>query len=314
MTSTVDTGVPPTAAAEAPPPPRRRWRLHSQRTAPFLFIAPFMVAYLLFFFAPLVYALNISLYRQRLIGGDTFVGLENYARVFRDATFYTGLARITVYGLLYLAVMLVIALTAALLLDSGTVRFKRFFRLSMFLPYAVPSAVAALMWGYIYSRNFGPIADVARLAGFDAPNLLSSRAMIPSLVNIGVWTWVGYNMIIFYTALQAVPHEVNEAADVDGATRLQIAWHIKLPLIRPAIILSVFFSIIGALQLFNEPQVLSAIAPQVIDPAYTPNLYAYSLAFVNQDFPYSAAVSFVLGAAAFISSYVFMAVTQKRNQ
>jgi multiple sugar transport system permease protein len=271
-----------------------------------------MVVFALFFFAPIVFAMQTSLYRQRLIGGDEFVGLANYARVLRDTTFYAGLGRIAVYGALYLTLMLVIALTAALLLDSQTVRAKQFFRLSIFLPYAVPSAVAALMWGYIYSRNFGPIADVARLAGLDAPNLLSARGMIPSLVNIGLWTWVGYNMIIFYTALQAVPPDIHEAADVDGASRLQIALHIKLPLIKPAIVLSVFFSIIGTLQLFNEPQVLSAIAPQVIDPAYTPNLYAYSLAFVNQDFPYSAAISFVLGATAFIASYVFMTVSQRR--
>ncbi len=311
MATTIDTSV-SSAPAPAAPPRRRRWRLHNQRTAPYLFIAPFMAVYLLFFFTPLLYALQTSLYRQRLIGGDEFVGLANYARVLRDTTFYAGLWRITIYGALYLAVMLVVALTAALLLDSQTVRFKQFLRLSIFLPYAVPSAVAALMWGYIYSRNFGPIADVAALLGRDAPNLLSARGMIPSLVNIGVWTWVGYNMIIFYTALQSVSPDIHEAADVDGASRLQIALYIKLPLIRPAIVLSVFFSIIGTLQLFNEPQVLSAIAPQVIDPGYTPNLYAFSLAFVNQDFPYSAAVSFVLGITAFVASYVFMSMSQRR--
>ncbi len=309
------TSTPPASGTTKPPRSRqRRFFFHNPKTTPYLFIAPFLVVFVLFFFAPLVYALRLSLFRQPMIGEPVFVGLANYTRAFADSAFHAGIGRIVVYGVMYLVAVLVLGLTAALLLDSGVIRLKRFFRLAIFVPYAVPSAVAALMWGYLYSRNFGPLADVANALGRSAPDVLSARTMLVSITNITVWTWVGYVMIIFYTALQAVPVDVEEAAAVDGATRFQIAWHIKLPLIRPAVVLVVFFSIIGSMQLFNEPHILSAIRPQVIDPAYTPNLYAFNLAFSNQDFPYSAAISFIMGIVAFVTSYAFMLASQRGNR
>jgi multiple sugar transport system permease protein len=312
-TSVEDAGASTDRRADDRSPQRERFRFHNPKTTPYLFITPFLVVFLLFFFLPLLYALRLSLYRDRLIGGLEFVGFENYTRVFSDAAFYAGLGRISIYGLIYLGLIMVVGLIAAMMLDSGVIRLQRFFRLAIFIPYAVPSVVAALMWGYLYSPNFGPLADLSDLIGRESPNLLSPQLMIASLANITTWTWLGYVMIIFFTALQAVPPDVDEAAQVDGAGRIQVAWHIKLPLIRPAIVLVVFFSIIGSLQLFNEPQVLRAIAPQVIDRAYTPNLYAYNVALTEQNFPYSAAISFVMGVLAFILSYAFMLTSNRRN-
>jgi multiple sugar transport system permease protein len=121
-------------------------------------------------------------------------------------------------------------------------------------------------------------------------------------------------MLIIYAALQAVPGDLRSAALVDGANERQFAWHVKLPLIRPALVLTIVFSIIGSLQLFNEPAILQQIAPRTIHSAYTPNLYAYNLAFVNQEYNYSAAVSFVLGIVVFILSYGFMIRANRRER
>jgi multiple sugar transport system permease protein len=121
-------------------------------------------------------------------------------------------------------------------------------------------------------------------------------------------------MIILYAALRAVPAELYEAAAVDGAGPWRTAWSIKIPAIRPAIMLTFIFSVIGSFQLFNEPNLLQALAPNVIDNAYTPNLYAYNLAFVGRQLNYAAAVSFLLGLVILVASYAFILVATRRSR
>lgn len=209
--------------------------------------------------------------------------------------------------------MLGLALMLALLLDSKIARLKTLFRLGYFLPYAIPSVIGALLWGYLYSQNIGPFAQLATALHWPPPGFLTLAGVLPSIGNIVTWQWTGYNMIIMYAALQAVPAELYDAALVDGASGWDIARYIKIPLIVLTIIVTIVFSIIGTLQLFNEPQILSAIIPNIIQDHFTPNLYAYNLAFTNQQYNYAAAVSFVLGAVVFVFSYVFMLATNRRG-
>ena len=133
--------------------------------------------------------------------------------------------------------------------------------------------------------------------------------MLWSIANVSTWTFTGYNMIIFYAALRAIPAELYEAAAVDGAGAFRTAIHIKLPLLRPAILLCTIFSVIGSFQLFAEPRVFYDLAPQVIGKSYTPNLYVYNLAFADQRLNYAAALSFMLGLVVFIVSFVVMRIS-----
>ena len=278
---------------------------------PYLFLLPFMVVFLIFIVLPLVYALGISVFETRLVGGNVFVGLDNYTRALGDGSFWEGVRRMVLFGIFQVPIMLGLALLFALVLDGGTVWLRNLFRLGFYLPYAVPSVVAALIWGYIYGPSFGPITQLAELLNLPAPNLLSESWMLASIANIVTWEFTGYNMIIMYAALQSLPAELDDAGAVDGAKGWQIALYIKIPMIRAAIFLTVIFSIIGTLQLFNEPQIMYAIAPQVIGNDYTPNYYAYTLAFTNQEYNYSAAISFVLGAVVVAFSYAFMLLTNR---
>jgi multiple sugar transport system permease protein len=270
-----------------------------------------MVVFLVFLVLPLAYALGLSVFETRLVGGNVFVGLDNYVRAFGDASFWEGVRRMVVFGIFQVPIMLGLALVFALVLDSGTVWLRNLFRLGFYLPYAVPSVVAALIWGYLYGPSFGPFTQLAELLNFPAPKFLSSGWMLASIANILTWEFTGYNMIIMYAALQSLPAELDDAAAVDGAKGWQIALYIKVPMISSAIFLTVIFSIIGTLQLFNEPKIMYALAPQVIGNDYTPNLYAYTLAFTNQEYNYSAAISFLLGAVVVVASYVFMLVTNR---
>jgi multiple sugar transport system permease protein len=304
--------VPASPVAKLPGGAARNKRLR-QVVIPYLFLLPFLVLFVAFLVLPLAYALGISVFADRLVGGTVFVGAENYLRAIRDPAFLGGVVRMLTFGAFQIPIMLGLALILALVLDSGVAWFRTVFRLGFFLPYAVPSVVATLIWGYLYGQDFGPFAQLAERFGLPAPNFLSDSLVLASTANIVTWEFTGYNMIILYAALQAVPGELRDAAAVDGAKGWQVALFIKIPLILPALLLTAVFSIIGTFQLFNEPQLLQPLAPGAIGDAFTPNVYAYSLAFTNQQYEYSAAISFALGAVVVVCSYVFMLVTNRRE-
>ena len=114
--------------------------------------------------------------------------------------------------------MLGIALVAALLLDERLIRRQTIFRLGFFLPFAVPTVVAALMWGYLYGQSFGPIAQIARALGLAPPQFLTRSTIIPAIANIATWQFTGYNMLIMFAALKAIPHGALRGRRVDGAS------------------------------------------------------------------------------------------------
>ncbi|MFE9674096.1 carbohydrate ABC transporter permease [Streptomyces sp. NPDC006259] len=284
-----------------------------RRTAGPLFVAPFMVLFLLLFLAPLGYAAYLSLFQERLIGGTAFVGLDNYVTALSDPQLLHGLGRVALFFVIQVPLMLALALAFALALDSGLLRLARVIRLGIFVPYAVPSVVAALMWGYLYGPDFGPFAQLSRKLSLPVPDFLSEGWMLGSLANIVTWEFVGYNMIILYAALRTVPEELYEAAAMDGAGAWRTAWSIKLPALRPALMLTLLFSVIGSFQLFNEPNLLMKVAPDVISSSYTANLYAYSLAFTGQQVNYAATVSFLLGLVIVVASYGVLLTANRRR-
>ncbi|MBT2225109.1 sugar ABC transporter permease [Nonomuraea sp. NEAU-A123] len=273
-----------------------------------------MVVFVAMLVVPLAYAAYLSLFKDQLIGGTVFGGLDNYARALTDSRLLDGVWRMARFFLTQVPIMLGLALFFALALDSGVLRLVRLFRLGIYIPYAVPSVVAALMWGYIYGPSFGPLAQLADKLGISSPNLLSGDFALGSLANVVTWEFTGYNMIILYAALRAIPPELYEAAAVDGAGPWRTAWSVKIPAIRSALLLTVIFSLIGSFQLFNEPQLLQRLAPNVIDSSYTPNLYAYSLAFTSQEVNYAAAVSFLIGLVIVIASYTVLLATNRRSK
>lgn len=304
--STVAVGSPP-VSRRAVSPMRRR-----QQAAAYAFITPFVVVFLAMIVVPLAYAAYVSLFRTQLIGGTAFVGLDNYVRAVTDAAFLRGVGRMAVFLVIQVPIMLGLALVFALLLDAGVLFLTRFVRLGIFVPYAVPSVVAALMWGYLYGPDFGPFAQTARALHLPEPPFLSGSWMLGSIMNVVTWEFVGYNMIVLYAALRAIPSELYDAAAVDGAGRVRTAWHVKIPAIRPAILLTAIFSVIGTFQLFNEPSIMSKLAPNVIGVDYTPNLYAYNLAFVNRETNYAAAIAFLLGIVIMVISYIVQLSGQRK--
>ncbi|MDX6280329.1 MAG: multiple sugar transport system permease protein [Kribbellaceae bacterium] len=270
-----------------------------------LFVGPFLVVFALTFLAPIGYAIYLSLFRdQAFFGGSVFVGLDNYADAIQDSKLWEAFLRVGLFLVVQVPVMLILALLAALAIDSARLHGASFFRVVIFLPYAVPGVVAVLMWGFIYGNNFGLAADLNDLLGTTAIQPLSGKWMLPSIANIVTWEFVGYNMLIFYSALRTVPEELYEAAAIDGAGALRTIRAVKLPALRGAIVIATIFSIIGSFQLFNEPNILRTLAPNVITTYFTPNMYAYNLSFAGQQFNYSATVAIVMGIITAVIAYV----------
>ncbi|MEW1848074.1 sugar ABC transporter permease [Nonomuraea angiospora] len=284
------------------------------RVAGYAFFLPFFVVFLVTVVAPLGYAIYLSFFQDRLIGGTVFSGLANYTRALGDALFGAGLLRVALFLVVQVPVMLLIALGCALAIDSGRLRWPSLFRITIFMPYAVPAVVAALLWGYMYGDQFGLVGQLGDALGVTAPDLLSRPWMLTSIGNMVTWEYVGYNMIILYAALRAIPEELYEAAEMDGAGAIRIAWSIKLPALRPALLVATIFSVIGSFQLFNEPNILQKLAPAVISTGYTPNMYAYNLAFNGQQINYSAAVAVVLGLVTVVVAYAVQILTARREQ
>ncbi|MFC5928385.1 sugar ABC transporter permease [Cryobacterium melibiosiphilum] len=314
MSASVD--LAPTPRADAPPRPAKKRKGARTRVqhplAIIIFVVPFGILFTLFYLVPIGYAIYQSLLvieREGTFGEarEVFGGLTQYVLVFQNGPFWESIARVLTFGAVQVPIMLGLALIFALLLDSPLLRGKRFFRLAFFVPYAVPGVIAAIMWGFLYSPSLSPFSAVTSNINF-----LSADLVLWAIANVVTWVFVGYNMLIIYSSLLAIPAELYEAARLDGAGQLRIAWSIKIPLILPAITLTAIFSIIGTLQLLAEPQVFRSFSSAVTS-TFTPNLTVYSTSSIP-NFNLAAAFSVVLALATFILSFAFLKFTQRKDE
>ena len=277
------------------PEPGARGRPRRRRSSlPFFLLTPAVVLFLLFTIAPGGYAIYLSFLKMKVGGGllgdvnptQVFAGLANYRSVFSDSEFWQSIVRMLVVAVIGVPATIFFSTLFALCLDAKRTRLVGFSRLAIFLPYAVPGVVATLLWGFIYLPATSPIGG----STFD---YFSSRAVFFSVANVAVWGVLGFNMVVIYTSLRGLPRELFEAAEIDGASELQIALRIKLPLLAPTLTLVTVFSLIGALQLFNEPNTLKPIT-NAISSTWVPLMRVYTDAFVTNDIYQGAAASFVL--------------------
>jgi multiple sugar transport system permease protein len=310
MTATTQTPVPATARPTAAPASDHRARKaarHRQLTACGVLMAPFFALLATVFLIPVGTAVYLSFYSDDQPGlgfgpeRTVFVGLRSYAAVLTDPTFLGGLGTVAVYCLLYIPLMVVGALVLALLLDSGVVRLRAWAQLGLFLPHAVPGIIAALIWLYLYTPGISPVIDLFARADITI-DFLGVHTVIPSIVNIALWSNLGYNMVVFYAALQAVPREVIEASVVDGAGPVRTALQVKTPLVRASIVMVAMFTLIWALQLFTEPVLLSQSSP-MINSRFSPSMYIYDAAFTRNNYSLAAAASVVLLLCTIALSY-----------
>ncbi|GAA0364895.1 sugar ABC transporter permease [Microbispora corallina] len=277
---------------------------------PYLFLAPAMALFTLFMALPIGYTVYLSLRRTKVSGlglgkgarKEIFTGLDNYVNALGDGELWAGWLRVLGYGALVLAFMLGLALLFALMLDASRVRLARFTRISIFLPYAVPGVAATLMWGFLYLPTLSPFGGLP---------FLGADVVTFSMANVAVWGGTGFNMLVLYTNLRAVPRDYYEAARIDGAGELQIALRIKVPMLTPAIILTTVFSVIATVQVFTEPTTLRPLT-NTISSTWSPLMKVYRDAFVTGDLYSAAATSVVIAAISLVLSFGFLRVVKSR--
>lgn len=288
--------------------------------APWILLAPFLLVFLIAFILPILMAVGQSftvVNREGLFGEEgittTFGGFENYRLALEDGSFIASIGRMVLFGVVQVPVMIALATVLALLLESASARWPGLFRAAYFMPYGVPGVLATILWSFLYVPGLSPIVDTVHSWFGVELDFLGSATVLWSIANIVTWTYTGYNMLIIIAQLKSVPGELYEAARVDGAGPVRMAFSIQLPLIRPALVLTTVFSIIGTLQLFAEPQLLQLVSP-AIDSQYTPNLSAYTTAFEYNDYNTAAAQAVLIALVAFVLSFTFLRLTNRSSR
>lgn len=284
-------------------------RQHRRAAAGFL--APFCLLFAAFFLAPIGYAVYQSLVRIERTGplglggqAEVFAGLDNYVRALEESGFVSSILRVLLFAGVEVPLMIALATALALLLDTASARGVRFFRTAFFLPYGVPGVIASILWGFLYVPGISPILEGLDLIGLQV-DLLGPDTVLWSIANIVTWEFAGYSMLVVIAQLHGIDRGLYDSARVDGATAWQVVRHIKLPLVRPAIVLTTVFTLIGTLQLFSEPLVLRPLSTG-ISSHYTPNMSAYSEAFQNNSYNLAAAEAVLLALVAFVLSFAFL--------
>ncbi|KQQ82464.1 MULTISPECIES: carbohydrate ABC transporter permease [Micrococcaceae] len=286
---------------------------------PYAMLTPGIVLFLVFMAAPIAYTLVLSFQQKKVSGlglgkgaqSTVFAGFDNYIRSLTDPEFTASVLRVLTYGAILIPLMLGFALLFALLLDSRRTRAGNFSRTAIFLPYAVPAVISSLLWGFLYLPGVSPFHFVADRLGIALPSLLNPDLITFAIANIALWGGVGFNMIVMYTSLKAVPQEIYEAAKLDGASEIQTALRIKIPIIAPSVVMTALFSMIATLQVFAEPTTLRPLANS-LSTSWSPLMLVYRDAFTRNDIYSAAATSIIIALATFAISFLFLRIVQKR--
>lgn len=285
------------------------------KASPYLFIAPFFVIFAVFGLFPLGYTAWVSLHDWGLAGKGSFVGLDNYTALFGDADFWN--AVVNTLGMLVLATVpqLLLALVLASLLNRG-LRGLTFYRMAVLAPIVTSVAAVGIVFSQIFDRDAGMVNGLLGLADVAAidwqADKWSSWIAIATMVN---WRWTGYNALIYLAAMQSVPRDLYEAAEIDGASRSRQFWTITVPMIRPAVVFTVIVSTIAGMQLFTEPLIFGqgafAISGGSLRQFQTVSMYMFEKAFRDFDYGYGSAVAWMIFLLIMIVTLVNFLLTRK---
>lgn len=286
-----------------------RWQ---HKYAPYLFVAPFIVVFCAFGLYPLVKSLVLSFYITSGPRSRVFVGLANFAFLFRDPDFLKAVRNTTVFAAFSVFLQLPLSLGLALLLNKRWLRARNAFRLVFFSPRLVGMVFVAVLFAVIFQPQFGLLNRVLHaLVGLslDTKWLGNASLVMPALVLTALWMYVGFNMIYFLAALQAVNRDLYDAARVDGANAWQQFWHVTVPQIKPVAIFVVVLSTIGSFKLFELPYLMLGNSGGPENAGLTVVMYLYQNGFETGDLGYASAIGWALALGVLIISLIQMQVT-----
>jgi len=276
----------------------RLWYRYQRRLAPYLFISPFYILFVVFALGPLIAALYFSMIKWPGTGPMTFLGLANYLELFEDEIFLKSLGNTTYYAIGAVFVILPVALFLALLINAAVVRAKSLFRIAFILPVLTSTVAATIMFLLMFEHQYGLFNVALEAVGLNALKWLDEELVKLSVLLVAAWRYTGLTMLYFLAGLQSIPTDVYEAASVDGAGRWTTFWQITLPLLRPVSLFVVVVTIIGSFQFFAEPLLLAGGGPN--NASLTIANYLYRVGFSYLRMGYASAVGYILAVIIFI--------------
>jgi ABC-type sugar transport system permease subunit len=278
----------------------------------YLFVSPFFILFAVFGVYPLFFSLFLSFMKWDGLTPMAYVGLDNFATLFADRSFYVALWNTVVIGLLYIPPMFLLAFLFALLLNSRTVPFRGFFRAAVFIPCITPMVVVAIVFGLFYGTESGlfnyiyqTVASLLPWGPVPPIRWISDAKWVkPSIAILLVWRWTGYNMILMLAGLQGIPAEYYESARIDGATKFHETIHITLPLLRPMLVFCTITSLIGTVYMFDEVFVLTNGGPGTSSTNF--GLYLFNKSFVDFRFGHASAAAYVIALVVFLLTLLIL--------
>jgi multiple sugar transport system permease protein len=278
--------------------------------AGYIFILPNMIGFLLFLAFPVVASLFISASEWNLITEPVFVGINNFIELFQDAYFWQCLGNTAYFSLFSVLLGVAVSLFLATLLNNPKIRLAGFLKSTIFLPVIFSTVSVALIWQWIFDSHSGMLNHLLGYVGIGpVPWLTDPGYSMPSVIIVAVWRQIGYNMVIFLAALQGVPQDLYEAADIDGASPMRKFWNVTWPMISPSTFFVIVTSIINSFQVFDITTVLTAGGPA--NSTNTIIMMVYQYGFQNFKMGYASAAAYVLFAIVLLIT-AFQNIVSKR--
>jgi len=266
-----------------------------------LFLTPYLILWLLFAVLPVGYGFYISIHKWNPMGDSPFVGFDNYIRLFQNDRFWNALENTVVYALWAIPLTLVLGLAFALLLKNARIWGLSAVEGALFFPYLLNVAVVGILWTFLLDPSVGIVPYYLKVIGITPPTFLNSPTFVlPTIAFVSAWWLCGYRMVVFRAALNAIPSELYESSELDGAGRVQQFFMITLPLIKPSLLFATIVTLVAGLCMLAQVIIMTDGGPGTASEVLA--LFMYRTAFESFDFGSAAAVGFILFAIVLVVS------------
>ncbi len=312
-TAAPPTPVAPAAGPASPRPPVGQPKVKAkEQTQGLLFIAPFLITFLVFLVWPVLYGFYQSLTGQSLTGANSeLIGFANYFEAFGDSQMWRSLGNTVVFTIASTIPLLVVGLVLALLVNLG-LPGQWLWRLAFFLPFLLASTVVSLFWLWMYNPQLGVVNAIAGAFGLPQPAWLQdSNLAMTSVVVTTVWWTVGFNFLIYLAALQNIPDQQYEAAALDGAGKWRQLFSITIPQLAPTTALLAILQVLASLKVFDQIFQMTAGGPGGSTRPIVQ--YVFETGFTGFRFGYSAAISYIFFALIVVISVIQFTATRRKS-
>jgi ABC-type sugar transport system permease subunit len=267
------------------------------------FVLPYACLWAVFMIWPIVYGFFISLHKWQPVLGSEWVGIRNYAELWRTPRFWSAALTTGKFAALVIPLILGIGLAFALLLHRRKLRGLTVVESALFFPYLLNVSIVSIVWLFLFDPDVGIVNHYLRRLGLSPPTFLNDPFwVIPAIALTTAWWLAGYRMVVFRAALQAIPEELFESAALDGAGPGRRLLHVTLPLLKPAMLFAAVITLVGGLRTFGQVILMTGGGPGLSSEVLA--LYMYRLAFQFLNFGLAAAVGFILFGTIFVLSLV----------